>query len=227
MWIDFLCTVVWRSAFPGLTRQRFPVVCILGLLPVIGLAGDGCDAWQQSGSLEAGVLYHRCERGSPVPWVMIRTHIDASPALLHALVTDYENFEGLIPNVAESRLLEKAGDTQWVFHRLHFPGPIADRIYVIRSSDAGSRPQEHYYRVVWELSDRKFPGIDTGAGVWPRAFSGFWEIWSADNGLSSEARYAVHSDPGGWVPGWLVAGMTDRYVGQVVTAIAARLEGGQ
>jgi len=205
----------------------FLIVCIFSLLPLVGLAGGSCDDWRQSGHTAAGNLYHRCQQGSPVPWVMMRTHFEAPPARLHALVTDYDHFEGLIPNVAESRVLEKAGDIQWVFHRLHFPGPIADRTYVIRSTDAENRPQAHYYRVVWELTDRKFPGIDIGAGVQPRAFSGFWEIRSADNGLTSEARYAVHIDPGGWVPDWLVTGMTDRYVGQVIAAIGARLEGGR
>jgi hypothetical protein len=205
----------------------FLAVCIFSLLSLAGLAAGRCDDWRQSGHSAAGNLYHRCQQGSPVPWVMIRTHFEAPPARLHTLVTDYDSFEGLIPNVAESRMLEKSGDIQWVYHRLHFSGPITDRTYIIRSTDADSRPQAHYYRVVWELADRKFPGIDTGAGVQPGAFSGFWEIWSADNGLTSEARYAVHSDPGGWVPGWLVAGMTDRYVGQVIAAIGERLEGGQ
>ena len=47
------------------------------------------------------------------------------------------------------------------------------------------------------------------------------------NTRSTEAHYAVHSDPGGIVPGWLVTGMTERYIQQVVEAVRHRLEAGE
>jgi hypothetical protein len=77
--------------------------------------------------------------------------------------------------------------------------------------------------VEWVLSDEIFPGVDLSAGVRPQAFAGFWEIQPGRDADSTEARYAVHSDPGGLVPGWLVSTMTDRYAIQVVQAIRARL----
>jgi hypothetical protein len=41
-----------------------------------------------------------------------------------------------------------------------------------------------------------------------------------ENGLATEARYAVHSDPGRFIPDWLVVKMTDRYIQQVIAAVA-------
>ncbi|MBI5039911.1 MAG: hypothetical protein HZB57_01465 [Gammaproteobacteria bacterium] len=108
---------------------------------------------------------------------------------------------------------------QWVFHRLHFAGPVADRVYVMRS--VGRTIGADAYRVEWALAPEAVPAGEEG--ITPRQFSGFWELRSADDGKTTEARYAVHSDPGGRIPSWLVSRMTDRYVREVVRAVRGRL----
>jgi len=185
------------------------------------------DEWQLVRQTRTGDIYHRKAGDSSIPWTMIAAGFAASPAHLHAIVTDYNHFSEFIPNVYESRVLRETGDVQWVYHHLQFHGPVADRRYVIVSTDRNSRPEEDYYRVEWVLSDEIFPGIDLSAGVRPLAFAGFWEIQPGRAAGSTEARYAVRSDPGGLVPGWLVATMTDRYVVRVVQAIRQRLAGAQ
>lgn len=131
-------------------------------------------------------------------------------------VPDYEDF---IPDVAESRIIRAAGDVQWIFHRLHFAGPVADRVYVMRS--VGRTTGTGAYRVEWALAPEAVPAGEQG--IAPRQFSGFWELRTADDGKTTAARYAVHSDPGGRIPVWLVSRMTDRYVREVVRAVRARL----
>jgi hypothetical protein len=181
--------------------------------------------WLAVGESPQGRLYHHQIDGSSIPEALIETRFDAPPECVYALVTDYGHFAQFIPDVAESRVLLQAGDTRWVFHRLHFGGPVADRVYVIEISDAASRPRMDYYRVDWKLSDRNFPGVYDGAGVVPRSFSGFWELRPVEGGRGTEARYAVHSDPGGFIPAWLVVKMTDRYIPQVIAAVRRRLAG--
>jgi hypothetical protein len=187
-----------------------------------GIQG-GQDEWQLVKKTRAGHLYHRESSDSSIPWTMIAARFSASPERVHAMVTDYNHFSEFIPNVAESRVVQDAGSEQWVYHHLNFPVPVADRSYIIVSTDRDSRPGDGHYRVEWVLSDEIFPGVDLSAGVRPQAFAGFWEIQPGRDADSTEARYAVHSDPGGLVPGWLVSTMTDRYAIQVVQAIRARL----
>ncbi len=146
-----------------LTSSRLPAG---GLIDTVTESGHA--SWQAVGDTPQGHLYHRAVAGSSLPEAMIVTRFDATPARVHALVTDYERFAEFIPNVVESRVLLQTGGTQWVFHHLHFAGPVADRVYVIESSDAASRPQAHYFRVDWSLSDRDFPGTKGSAGVRPR-----------------------------------------------------------
>lgn len=178
--------------------------------------------WETVARTSTDQIYHRDVEYSSVPMVMITTTFKADPARVYAVVTDYAHFSEFIPNVSESRLLMRKGSAQWVFHHLHFPGPVSDRVYVFKSTDT-IRPQEHAYRVEWHLADRQFPGIDLSTGIRPQVFSGFWELRPAVEVGLTEARYAVHSDPGGFIPTWLVTKMTDRYVQQVIEAIRKRL----
>jgi ribosome-associated toxin RatA of RatAB toxin-antitoxin module len=218
--------IISQAVGAGLAASLCLLLAVTGS-PSASIAGmsaeSGGASWQTVRGGRLGQIYHRAVAGSSLPEAMIVTRFAAPPARVHALVTDYGHFEEFIPDVVESRVLMKSGGRQWVFHHLHFAGPVADRAYVIESTDAASRPQEHYYRVDWTLSSREFPGIEGNTWIRPRAFSGFWELRPLENGLATEARYAVRSDPGGFIPDWLVVKMTDRYIEQVIAAVARRL----
>lgn len=208
-----------------------PVVLmvLITLWPLVALksaGASGCQQWLPVRQSDAGTLYRRCREDSDLPEVMIRTRFQAPPGRVFAVVTDYDRFAEFIPHVRVSRVLDSQADgTRWVYHQLHFPAPVADRVYVIRSQDRASRPAGGYYRVEWALAEREFSILQDAAGVQPVAFSGFWELAPADGGKATDARYSVHSDPGGLVPDWLVARMTGRYMEQVVAAIRQRLAG--
>ena len=205
---------------------RYVVLVSVPLLP--GLAQGGLDldedGWQQAETTAAGQIYHREVTGSPIPWVMIVASFKSTPERVHRLVTDYEHFPEFIPNVLQSRVLQREGNNQWVYHHLAFPAPVSDRVYVIKSTDSESRPAQPHYRVDWLLDKRSFPGIDLTAGIRPDVFSGFWDLRAAAGSSATVAYYAVHSEPGGFIPGWLVTAMTKRYVQQVVEAVRSRLD---
>jgi hypothetical protein len=218
------------TAIKKLCRRRVLRITVAGFcLWLSAMTGAGMEtaagppAWRMIADTAQGRLFHRSVVGSSIPEAMIAARLDAPPGRVHALVTDYDHFAEFIPNVAESRVLRQAGDIQWVYHHLHFGGPVADRVYVIESRDAASHPPENHYRVEWTLSDRRFPVSDAGAGVRPRSFSGFWELRPLEGGAATEAVYGVHSDPGGLIPDWLVVKMTDRYIQQVIAAVRQRL----
>jgi len=205
---------------------RWWCILLLGLFCHAGMTcGEAASpGWVPVAVTSAGRIYHRDVEDSPLPMIMIATTFAAQPARVHAVVTDYDRFADFIPNVLESRVLARRGSDQWVFHHLRFAGPVADRVYVIRSSENQGTP-ESGYRIEWRLSQRRFATVDASAGVRPRRFSGFWELRPAADGAATEARYAVHSDPGGFIPAWLVARMTHRYVQQVIEAVRDRLLG--
>jgi hypothetical protein len=197
------------------------LLAVLGT-PAAETATPG-DTWEPVAETAAGRIYHRAVTDSQVPEAMIITRFAAPPAQVHAVVTDYNRFADFIPHVGESRILRTAGGIQWVYHHLRFPGPVADRAYIIRSSDTHDDAPEDYFHVAWQLSERDFPDVDLSAGLRPERFSGFWELRPLEGTSQTIARYGVHSDPGGWIPAWLVSRMTDRYLQQVVQAVRERL----
>ena len=204
---------------------RYLVLVSVPLLP--GLLQGGLDldedGWGQVERTAAGQMYHREVTGSPIPWVMIVASFKSTPERVHQLVTDYDHFPEFIPNVRQSRVLERQGNQQWVYHHLVFPAPVSDRAYVIKSTDSAGHPAQPYYRVDWQLDKRSFPGIDLTAGIRPEVFTGFWELRAVAGSNTTVAYDAVHREPGGCIPGWLVTTMTERYVQQVVDAVRSRL----
>ena len=208
---------------------RYAVLVSVLLLtgPLQGGVGINEGGWHRVATTTAGQIYRRDITGSPIPWIMIVATFEATPGRVHKIVVDYDHFPEFIPNVLQSRVVASEGRDQWVYHHLTFPGPISDRRYVIRSTDSERRPAQQHYRVDWQLDNRSFPDIGLAAGIWPDAFSGFWELKAVGDSNTTVAHYAVHSEPGGFIPGWLVTGMTERYVQQVVEAVRNRLGAGE
>ena len=223
---------IHEKSFLARVKKAGRCACLVGGLLLAGpVAGQGgaidTDGWRLIETTVAGKIYHRAVEGSSIPRAMIVATFDAPPERVHVVVVDYEHFAEFIPNVFTSRVVAHEGNAQWVYHHLRFPGPVADRVYLIRSTSREHRSRQPYYRVEWALDDRPFPDIDLSVGVQPDAFSGSWELRSIGNPNTTEGRYAVHSEPGGLIPAWLVTRMTDRYIQQVVEAVRQRLVAGE
>lgn len=172
--------------------------------------------------VEPGMPQHRPVAGSLIDDVMIDAGFRCTPQQLYRLVNDYGRFAEFIPGVVESRVLDRDGPVQWVYHHLRFPGPVTDRVYILEST--ATELDDSHWEVSWKLSARRFPALVMAPGIRPAQLSGYWEIATGDEPGTTRARYAVHSDPGGRIPAWLVTRMTDRYVLQVVSAVRRRLK---
>lgn len=206
-----------------MSGKIFSIAILLWSTFLVETGQAGETRWTLTRTTPSGRIYHRDPGSMPIPWVKIVTEYEAPPARVHAIVTDYNHFAEFVPNVAESRIVREEGHDQWVYHHLHFRGPVADRVYLIKSTDGASRPEEDYFRIAWDMSDEVFPDTDLSVGIRPEAFSGYWELQPGAHPDSTEAHYAIYSDPGGFIPGWLVVNKTDTYIQQVVEAIRERL----
>lgn len=216
-----------REKYLASVRNAVRYTVLVGVLLLTGPLQGGMDlngdGWRPVETTASGQIYHRQVTGSPLPWIMIVASFKSTPERVHKVVVDYDHFPEFIPNVLQSRVLENEGNDQWVYHHLVFPAPVSDRKYVIRSTDSERRPAQQVYRVDWQLDKRSFPGVDLAAAIRPDAFTGFWELQAVAGSNTTVAYYAVHSEPGGFIPGWLVTAMTERYVQQVVEAVRNRL----
>jgi hypothetical protein len=109
-----------------------------------------------------------------------------------------------------------------ISQHLRFPGPVADRHYVIESRDSVASSPRERWRVEWRLvPESDLPALGE-TGITPNAFTGYWELTPVAGGAATDAIYSLHFDPGGALPSWLVTFAMNRYLPKVIDAVRAR-----
>ncbi|MEE8428891.1 MAG: SRPBCC family protein [Gammaproteobacteria bacterium] len=166
-------------------------------------------------------IYHKDIADSRFPQTRTGAMIAAPPAKVHAVISDYDHFVDFVPYVRDSRTVTRTFDKHLVFQRLHFPGPLADRRYIIRITDRVNQAGRDSYRVEWKLEPKQ-DVVDDLSGLVPKYFSGFWELIPAEQGTATNAIYSIHVDPGGFWPAWLITPAVDHYLPQVMQAVIER-----
>lgn len=181
--------------------------------------------WQAVAERDGLRLYNRAVPGAAVPAALVRVRIEAPPARLFEVITDYDHFAEFVPYVTRSRVVHREAGLRRVSQHLRFPGPVADRHYVIESRDIITPSPQDRWRVEWRLvpkSDSPAPGE---SGITPNAFTGYWELTPVASGTAADAIYSLHFDPGGALPSWLVTLAMNRYLPRVIDAVRARATG--
>jgi hypothetical protein len=170
-------------------------------------------------------LYNRAVPGAAVPAALARVRIEVPPARLFSVITNYDRFAEFVPYVARSQVVYREDGLRRVSQHLRFPGPLADRHYVIESRDNyTSFPQERW-RVEWRLVPETNRPAPDETGITPAAFTGYWELTPVSGGAATDAIYSLHFDPGGALPAWLVTFAMNRYLPKVIDAVRARAAG--
>lgn len=181
--------------------------------------------WQTVSERDGLQLYNRAVPGAAVPAALARVRIEVPPARLFAAITDYDRFAEFVPYVASSRVLHHEAGLRRVSQHLRFPGPVADRHYVIESRDSITSSPRERWRVEWRLVPEKDLLASGETGITPNAFTGYWELAPVAGGTATDAIYSLHFDPGGALPAWLVTLAMNRYLPKVIEAVRARATG--
>jgi ribosome-associated toxin RatA of RatAB toxin-antitoxin module len=204
---------------PGLAAAETPT-----------LAGDYEDpilkaGWQAVSERDGLRLYNRAVPGAAVPAALARVRIEVPPARLFAVITDYDRFAEFVPYVTSSRVVHREAGLRRVSQHLRFPGPVADRHYVIESRDSVTSSPRERWRVEWRLVPESDSPASGETGITPNAFTGYWELTPVAGGKATDAIYSLHFDPGGALPSWLVTFAMNRYLPKVMDAVRARATG--
>lgn len=183
--------------------------------------------WQAVSEHNGLRLYTRAVPGAAVPAVLVRVRIEVPPARLFAVITDYDRFAEFVPYVAHSRVAYRDGGLRRVSQHLRFPGPVAERHYVIESQDKVTPSPRERWRVEWRLVAESGSPASGKTAVTPNAFTGYWELTPVAGGTATDAIYSLYFDPGGALPAWLVTLAMHRYLPKVIVAVRARATGDQ
>jgi ribosome-associated toxin RatA of RatAB toxin-antitoxin module len=196
-------------------------------LLLVSLLWAGVSCGSEARNITCDPEAGRADQGSAhavaVPEIRAEVVFDAPPASVHRVLTDYDQFARFVPEVAQSRVLRRAGDVRWVYQRLEFPPPVAPREYLLRITDRLHPRPGVYATIAWSATAPAGSSVPDSDAVTPKRFDGHWVLRPARGGRATAATYGVDFDPGGSLPGWLIAAMADRYALSVIEALRRRI----
>lgn len=139
--------------------------------------------------------------GSDFTAFRTETVYKASRRDLLDLITNVNAYREWMTDCDESRLLEKTSEHHLVYYvAMNSPWPLSDRDWVNSlqmTEDTATGEILVIYRSVAGYMAEK-PGV-----IRIRRHFAVWQLKPIGEGRFSSVWYA-HSDPGGWIPGWLV-----------------------
>ncbi len=138
---------------------------------------------------------------SPAIDLMADGELEAPPAAVLAVVTDYASARALSDHVAESQVLRAGGRELTVYQRLDLP-IVADRDFTLHAR-WGQKGDERW--VLFGVDNSKGPSARRGV-VRVSTMNGSWVLVPIRGGTATRAVYRVQIDLAGSIPKWMVSG---------------------
>jgi ribosome-associated toxin RatA of RatAB toxin-antitoxin module len=159
--------------------------------------------WEFHADTDGVRTYNRKAPSSDIQEVLAKAILDHPPERLFAVISDYDRYADFMPYVKRSESVRREGGFRWVFQHLVFPFPISDRHYTIKLSDIESRPNDGFYCIEWTLDKQE--SVKRGAaGITPAFNDGLWILRRLEASQKTDVTYFLHTDPSGWLPGWMI-----------------------
>lgn len=164
---------------------------------LLGAPDDGWSVASRTGDVE---VQERARPGSRVREVQTVAVVDAPPAVVRRVVTDWARYPEVMPYTVEGRVVatEEGGRVVHLY-TLVDPPLVARRDYTMRLVDEGA-DASGALRISWTPSDRGPPPRQGVVRV--TVNEGRWLLEPIDGGARTRATYRLHTDPGGTVPGF-------------------------
>jgi hypothetical protein len=169
---------------------------------------------------EQGVTVYRRE-GTPLIDILAEGVIPAPPERVREVLLDYPRHPEFLQRIPEVRVLTRAPGSMLVYQRIDLP-VLADRDMVLRVT-WGEEPAGVLFT--------HFASVGAGAPVPPRrglvrvtTHEGGWRLQPVrvDGRPATLARYQMHIDLGGSLPGWMARSQAGKDVPALFVAISAR-----
>lgn len=159
--------------------------------------------WELKAESNGVKVHSRVKEGSEIKELLAVGEIDASPAAVFRVLTDFDAYAKTMPYTEESQLLSKeevGGRKVWVFYTV-INAPLASRRdYTLRVTDESDwQDGKGYLKTRWTLAVGKGPGPKDGV-VRVKVNDGSWLLEPLANGTRTRASYFLFTDPGGSLP---------------------------
>ena len=162
---------------------------------------DPTGTWNLVNEEEGISVYTRLSEDSPIKEVKIQMNLFAEMQTLDSVLNDVPGYLEWVYKCKSAKRLETVSEDEFFYYtEADFPFPISDRDLVVHSVSHSNKSGTH----VWSVSKSiggKYP-VQRGI-VRIEEFESSWDIRDLGNG-SLQIQYTAQTDPGGFLPAWVV-----------------------
>lgn len=156
------------------------------------------EGWKLESDMAGVRVYSRAIEGSQFRQIKATAALDAPFETVVAILTDYTNYKLWMNNITDSQIIEAEADTvHYVYAYEDTPWPVQNRYCVSKMTFAQEEDEAmlHFESVPRYMKSRR-DAIEFAR------HKGYWKI--SRNKTGCEIEYLLESNPGGYVPSWLV-----------------------
>lgn len=177
-------------------------------------------AWERKLQRNGIVVDVRSVSGSDFKEFRARMRVKSSLARATAIMRDIPGYTRWMQDCKEAREIQKLSDSSGIVYSLQAtPWPIAEREAVVRYHYSRSEnPPTLYITIAAE--PEALP--QSNGRVRISKLKGYWSYVEIDGEL--EVTYSMHSEPGGNLPSWAVAGMVAHLPYETMSKLRVELE---
>jgi len=175
------------------------LIYIFCLLAVVATAQEA--KWELKKDKNDIKIYVREAPDSPFKELSMKFNVDASMSSIVALLQDIEAIPDWVYKCEESYVVKEINtEEEYYYNLIDFPWPLSDRDFVVRSKLSQDPITKVMRSESWVVDDM-LPEKDgvvriTSMHLW-------WEFTPQADGTIA-IDYYLKSDPGGYLPAWIV-----------------------
>lgn len=159
--------------------------------------------------------------GNDFPGFRTETIFHTTMSRMIRLIRDVEAYREWMPDCDESSLLARPENDALIYYiSMKSPWPLQDRDWVnrldINRNDADGTVSVHYQAVDGFLPEK-------AGKVRVRRHFALWRLTPLSDDRIHSVWYA-HSDPGGWIPAWIIRYASERMIIETTRRMRQRLE---
>jgi hypothetical protein len=184
-----------------MTMNRAVTLLVLPILLFsLGTHALAEGAWTEVRN-EAGILVKKqADESRVLPILLATTKIKGTPDQILAWIRDTTTHTRWMANCEEARMLKQTDEVSYAYNRVGAPWPVSDRDSVVRSTLTS---EDGGHRVDFQNSTEVDVPVNSDYVRMSKVI-GYWDLRPNEAG-GTDVEYLVDSDPGGSLPGWLVA----------------------
>lgn len=156
------------------------------------------EGWKLETDIAGIKVYSRAVEGSQFRQIKATAAVNATFESVIGILTDYPNYKLWMNNITDSQIIEKSADTlNYVYAYEDTPWPVQNRYCVSKMTlDQQTDVATLHFESVPRYMKSPRDAIEFAR------HKGYWKI--SRNKSGCEIEYLLESNPGGYVPSWLV-----------------------